>query len=420
MLSDILLHHWGKAMGFTATSGQRPPFARWLGTTNDVTRSFLAAGRIPGLINMAGGLPAPESFPVAEIAALAREVIEAHPHDALGYGPIEGLPELRDALANRFGSPALPLTRANVFVTSSGMQGLDLIGKVLLEEGGLIAGQFPTYLGALDAWRPRSPTFRNLILDAPDFDATAALEGAQFAYTVPNFSNPTGKMVGVGLRQALVDASYRTGAWLVEDDPYGTLHYDGEPLPRMIELSASARPGEPYVGPVIYMGTLSKQIAPGLRIGWVIAAPEMIEVLTIAKQGTDMCTSGVTQRIALAALESGLIEQIQPMIRDTYRNRRDALCAAMSEHLGEWFDWEVPVGGMFVWATGRDPMLDTDLLLQHAMAAGVCVAPSSVFDASGQNRHAIRINFTLNDPDRLTEGVKRLAGALTTMQAVRR
>ena len=397
----------------------RPSFAKWLGTTNDITRTFLAAGRIPGLINMAGGLPEPASFPASEISTIAREAIAAHPGDTLGYGPIEGLPELRDALAARFSSAALPLTRANVLVTTSGMQGLDLIGKALLEDGDLIAGQFPTYLGALDAWRPRSPRFRQMMLEAPDFEPMSALDGAQFAYTVPNFSNPTGRMVDVAMRQALVDAAHRGGTWLVEDDPYGALHYDGAPLPRMIELSARSRPGELYQGPVVYIGTLSKEIAPGLRIGWVVAAPEMIEALTMAKQGSDMCTSGVTQRIALAALEAGLIERIQPTIVDIYRRRRDALCAAMTEHLRDWFDWEIPTGGMFVWAVARDASVDTDLLLPHAMAAGVCVAPSSVFDASGKNRSAIRINFTFNEPGKLNEGVRRLAKAMMTMQARR-
>ena len=397
----------------------RPSFAKWLGTTNDITRTFLAAGRIPGLINMAGGLPEPGSFPAAEISLIAREAIATHPGDTLGYGPIEGLPELRDALAARFSSAALPLTRANVLVTTSGMQGLDLIGKALLEDGDLIAGQFPTYLGALDAWRPRSPRFRQMMLEAPDFEPMPALDGAQFAYTVPNFSNPTGRMVDVAMRQALVDAAHRGGTWLVEDDPYGALHYDGAPLPRMIELSARSRPGELYQGPVVYMGTLSKEIAPGLRIGWVVAAPEMIEALTMAKQGSDMCTSGVTQRIALAVLEAGLIERIQPTIVDIYRRRRDALCAAMTEHLRDWFDWEIPTGGMFVWAVARDASVDTDLLLPHAMAAGVCVAPSSVFDASGKNRSAIRINFTFNEPGKLNEGVRRLAKAMMTMQARR-
>src|SRR5215470_13801803 len=153
----------------------RPAFARWLGTTNDVTRGFLAAGRIPGLINMAGGLPAPEVYPAAELAAIARRAIEQHPRETLGYGPIEGLPELRDALAARFSTPALRLGQDNVLITSSGMQGLDLLGKVLLEEGDVIAAQFPTYLGALDAWRPRCPTYRNLVLEAADFDPVSAM-----------------------------------------------------------------------------------------------------------------------------------------------------------------------------------------------------------------------------------------------------
>ncbi|MFO1057067.1 MAG: PLP-dependent aminotransferase family protein [Dongiaceae bacterium] len=399
------------------TAPPRPRFARWLSTTNDVTRTFLGAGLIPDLINMAGGLPAPELYPVTELAAIAHRTIEAHPRDTLGYGPIEGLPALRDAVAARLSSPALRLGRDNVLITTSGMQGLDLLGKVLLEQGGLVAGQFPTYLGALDAWRPRAPTFRNMELESPGFVAATAFAGAQFAYTVPNFSNPTGRMVGVAARQELVDAAHRTGTWLVEDDPYGTLQYDGEVLPRLIELSARRSPGRPYDGPVVYLGTLSKQIAPGLRIGWLIADRPMIEALVIAKQGSDMCTSGVTQRIALAAIEDGLIERIQPAVVELYRRRRDALCAAMAAQLSRWFTWEVPVGGMFVWATARDPALDTDALLRHALAAGVCITPSSVFDAGGGNRRSIRINFTLNEPDRLAEGVRRLAAALVAMNA---
>ena len=393
----------------------RPAFAQWLGTTNDVTRRFLAAGRIPGLINLAGGLPAPETYPVAELADLAHRAITRHPQDTLAYGPIDGLPELRDALAAKFSTPALRLVRENVLVTTSGMQGLDLLGKVLVEEGGLIAGQFPTYLGALDAWRPRRPTYRNLALDAPGFDPAAALAQARFAYTVPNFSNPTGRLVGLAMRRALVEAAHGTGTWLVEDDPYGALHYDGAPLPHLIELSARKQPGRIYDGPVVYLGTLSKEIAPGLRVGWVVAAPAMIEALIMAKQGSDMCTSGITQRIALGALEDGLIERLQPGIVRLYRERRDALCGALSEHVAEWFDFEVPAGGMFVWAVARQPSLDTDRLLTAALAAGVCVAPSSVFDATGRSRHAIRLNFTFNPPATLAEGVRRLATALRTL-----
>ncbi len=395
----------------------RPAFARWVGTTNDVTRTFLAAGQIPDLINLAGGLPAPEVYPAAEIAEIARRVIAEHPHETLGYGPIEGLPELRDAVAQRYSSDALKLSRANVLITTSGIQGLDVIGKVLLEEGGVIAGQHPTYLGALDAWRSRMPRYRPMLLDRNDCDPAALLAGAQFAYTVPNFSNPTGKLVGMNMRKALVDAAHRTGTWLIEDDPYGGLHYDSDSLPHLIELSAQREPGVPYDGPILHLRTLSKEVAPGLRIGWVIGAREMIAALVMAKQGSDMCTSGITQRIALAAMEAGLIEKIQPGAVALYRARRDALCAAMAEHLASSFEWEVPSGGMFVWAVARDSTLSTDELLKHAMKAGVCISPSSVFDAAHQDRRAIRMNFTLNAPERLIEGVRRLAAAVRTMQA---
>jgi 2-aminoadipate transaminase len=309
----------------------------------------------------------------------------------------------------------LRLRRENVLITSSGMQGLDLIGKALLDEGALVAAQFPTYLGALDAWRPRNPSYRHLVLEQPGFDAAAALAGAQFAYTVPNFSNPTGRLVSLATREALVDAAHATGTWLVEDDPYGGLHYGGEKLPRLIAMSGSRLGAAAYDGPVAYMGTLSKEIAPGLRIGWVIAAPAMIEALTLAKQGSDMCSSGVTQRIALAALEEGLIEGLRPRMVSLYRERRDALCAALARHLDEWFEWEVPVGGMFVWVIARAPALDTDALLSATLKHGICVAPSSVFDSSGRNRRALRLNFTLNPPDRLAEGVRRLASALRAL-----
>lgn len=392
------------------TRTARRGFAGWLDETNDVTRLFLAAGQIPDLINLAGGLPEPATYPAAALARLAEAAVSRHPAEALGYAPIEGLPALRDRIAARFSTGALRLGRDNVLITSGGMQGLDLLGKVLLDPGGLVAAQTPAYLGALDAWRPRQPRYRPFRPDGNDFDPLAALADAQFAYTVPNFSNPTGRLVGTPQRRALVAAAEATGTWLVEDDPYGALYYDAEPLPRMLELAA--RPGEAYDGAVIYLGTLSKEVAPGLRIGWVVAAPEAIRALTLAKQGADMCTGSLNQRIALDALNSGLDAQALPAILRTYRRRRDALCAAMDAELAEWFGWEVPVGGMFVWAVARDPALDTDRLLEAALEAKVCVTPSSVFDPEGRDRRAIRLNFTLNPPDRLAEGVRRLAGAV--------
>jgi 2-aminoadipate transaminase len=274
-----------------------------------------------------------------------------NPADCLAYSPVEGLPALRDLIASRFSAPGLMLSRDNVLVTTAGMQALDLIGKVLLDTGGVIAAQSPTYLGALDAWKPRYPTYRPMYLETPRFDARPALEGAQFAYTVPNFSNPTGRLVGLEQRAALVAAAQATGTWLVEDDPYGALYYDGPRLPRMLTLSATG--SSAYTGPVIYMGTLSKELAPGLRIGWIIAAPEMIEALAAAKQGADMCTSGLCQRVAYDAIASGMIERVLPEILSRYKVRRDALCTAMSNYLADTFEWQAPSGGMFVWAVRR-------------------------------------------------------------------
>lgn len=389
----------------------RPAFAPWLGQGNDVTAVFLAAGQVPGLINLGGGLPDPALFPTGELADLAAQAIRSQPQDCLGYGPIPGLPALRDCIAARLSTDRLQLTREHVLITSGGMQGLDLVGRVLMQPGAVIAAQSPAYLGALDAWRPHQPAYRPMRTELPGFDAETALAGAQFAYTVPNFSNPSGRLVPLHERQALVAAAHRTGTWLIEDDPYGVLHYDGAALPRLLDLSAANAPG-PYAGPVIYMGSLSKELTPGLRIGWVVAAPEMIAALAMAKQGADLCSSGLSQVLALRALETGVIQRNLPRVLATYRARRDALCAAMQTHLSDQLDWQRPVGGMFVWARARDARLDTDRLLGHALQHGTCISPSSVFDPEGRDRGGLRLNFTLNPPDRLDEACQRLARAI--------
>ncbi|WP_394890445.1 PLP-dependent aminotransferase family protein [Mesorhizobium sp. AaZ16] len=400
-----------------AHSGGRPEFASWLSETNDVTQTFLSAGEIPGMINLAGGMPDPSLWPTTELSELAARAVSDHRGDALGYSPIEGLPGLRDLIAARFCGPGLSLTRRNILITTGGMQALDLLGKVLVDNRGLIAAQSPAYLGALDAWKPRCPAYRPMYLEEDGFDPVVALRGAQFGYTVPNFSNPTGRLVGLDLRQALVEAAYATGTWLVEDDPYGTLYYDTVPLPRMLALSGVD--DEVYSGPIIYLGTLSKELAPGLRVGWVIAAPEIIDVLVRAKQGSDMCSSGLCQRIAQDALAQGLTDRILPDVLNLYRARRNALCEALDLHLADKFHWELPSGGMFVWATAHDPAFNTDAMLPRALSNGVCITPSSVFDPTGQNRRGIRMNFTLNKPELLEEGVRRLAEVARAMEAER-
>jgi 2-aminoadipate transaminase len=400
------------ALRVTEANVSPPSVCAWLAKTNDLTSRFVAAGRIPGLINLAGGLPAMEAITTEELADLARDVILKHPEECMGYGPTDGLADLRDTIAARSSSSHLRLRRENVLITASGTQSLDLVGKVLIEPGGVIAAQFPSYVGAMDAWRPREPQYRDVTFGQDKPDLTSSFAGSQFVYSIPNFSNPTGKLVDLKTRETIVDAVHSTGVWLVEDDPYGALLYGGEPLPRLIELSARLSRTDVYEGPVVYMGSFSKELAPGLRIAWIIASPKMIRALTTAKQGTDLCSSGLNQRIGLAAMQNGLIERMRSTIVDLYRDRRDALCAAMDEHLVEWFDWDVPVGGMFVWATARDATLDTDRIVAAGLQAGVLVGPGSVFDPWSKNRRALRLNFTLNPPEKLAEGVRRLSAAV--------
>jgi len=389
----------------------RAPLAAWLAETNDLTSRFVGSAGIPGLISVAGGLPDPSLIPAETLADIAARVIRETPNESLGYGPTAGLPALRDAIAAQYRARGVNVTRDNVLITTSGTQGLDLVGKVLIEPGSRVGFDFPTYAGALDAFRPRRPELVDLDLGANDL--AQRLAGVSMAYLIPNFSNPTGHLVDLHTRQRLVDAG---DTWIVEDDPYGALYYDHAPLPSLLELSSRARRGDgPYDGPVIQLGTLSKQLAPGLRVGWVIAAPEMIAALTSAKQSADLCSNGLAQMMTLAAFRDGLIEDIRPRALALYRERRDALCAALARHLSDRFDWEVPVGGMFVWVRSKDPALDIDRLLDIGTEEGVLVGPGTVFDPMNIAGPALRLNFTGNPPEKLEEAMIRLRRALERM-----
>lgn len=390
---------------------ERPTFAAWLAGANDVTGRFLAMGADPANVNLAGGLPDPALFPAEAIAAAARRALEADPKTALSYAPVAGLDALREALAARMRAMgATAVTAENVILTGGSAQALDLLGKALVDPGDVIAAQAPTYLGALDAWRPRAPAYRPLDLPGGEAADPEALRGAKFVYTVPNFSNPTGALVGETERARILAAARAAGTWLVEDDPYGALFLDGPPLRTMLAMDAAVGPG-PYDGPVVYLGSFSKDLVPGLRVGWAVAAPALRAALTTAKQGADLSSSALTQAIALGVLEDGIIPRHLPGLLAEYRKRRDALCAAAEAHLSEWFRWERPSGGMFLWLEARDPAIDTDAVFARAAEAGVLVSPSRVFDPLGRDRTGLRLNFTLNDPERLALGVERLAAA---------
>ncbi|WP_332683339.1 aminotransferase-like domain-containing protein [Bosea sp. (in: a-proteobacteria)] len=407
-------------MTVSEPSAGRPALAHWLSTGNSITQQFMAIGGQADFVSLAGGLPAAELYPVEAIAAASERSLTRWGSAIFEYGPIEGLPALRAAVAARVSaSSGRRFGPENVLLTTGAMQGLDLVGKVLVDPGELIVSQFPTYLGALDAWRPRAPRYEKLdwSLQRPGHDA--ALRQAKFVYAVPNYSNPTGVLVSQAERAALLDKVLAAGTWLVEDDPYLPLQFDGPAGPGILAHHAARQPNGAYAGPVIYLGTLSKSLAPGLRVGWIVAEASMIAALALAKQSTDIASSLLTQALALEMIESDFEAQHTPQIVATYRERRDALCAAAGEHLGECFEWEVPPGGMFVWMRARTPEIDTDALYAHALQEKVAFVPSSVFDPEGALKSAMRVNFTRSAPEVLTEGVRRLAQAVRRQLAAR-
>jgi 2-aminoadipate transaminase len=388
----------------------KPAFARWLSQSNTITQQFLKIGGQADFISMAGGLPASEFYPTDAIADASTAALKRWGATALEYGPVEGFPALRQHIAERISREAgRHFGIENVLLTVGAMQGLDLIGKVLLDPEDKVVAQFPTYVGALDAWRPRQPAYVPLDWATQGLSDPAALASAKFVYTVPNYSNPTGALVPTQARQALLEKVIAAGTWLVEDDPYLPLQLDGSAGPSILALHGRMHPEGTYQGPVIYLGTLSKSIVPGLRVGWTIAAPEIIQAMVVAKQSSDLSSSMLTQAVALELLESGREAAHIPEIVTQYRARRDALCSAASAELADWFEWETPPGGMFVWMRTRDPRIDTDALYQFALEEKVAFVPGSVFDPEARLRSAMRVNFSRNTPEKLREGVRRLA-----------
>jgi 2-aminoadipate transaminase len=382
---------------------RRPGFAAWLRQGNSITQQFLSFGRRPGLIALSGGLPAPDLYPIPDVQEAARDALEKHGSAALGYGAVEGLFDLREAIARRLSTERLSLAPENVLITTGSLQAVELIGKALIDPADVILADYPTYLGALDAWLPRLPRYAELPHNGP-------WPEAKFAYVVPNFSNPTGAVLKRKAREALLSRSAESGIWLVEDDPYGELRYEGAVQPSLLEMSA-AQEADGYDGSVVHLGTLSKTIAPGLRVGWAVGAPDVIRALAQAKQGSDLSTSTFCQAVALELIRKDADRRHIPTLVDAYRERRDALCEAAQKHVADLFEWSVPEGGMFVWMTARQPEFDTNALLPFALEAGVSFVPGSVFDPGGMVSSSLRLNFTANPPNILQEGIRRLSRA---------
>jgi 2-aminoadipate transaminase len=370
-------------------------------------REILKLADKPGIVSLAGGLPAPETFPVAEVAEASARVLHDTPREALQYAASEGYGPLRDWVAADLARQGLAVTAAQVLITTGSQQGLDLLGKVLLDAGSRVAVETPTYLGALQAFAPCEADVQALEADAegPCPDGLAAAAGARFAYLLPTFQNPSGRCLGAARRAALVAAAARAGLPLVEDNPYGELWYDAPPPLPMAALAADAG------ADAVYLGSFSKVLAPGLRVGYVVAPASLYPKLLQAKQAADLHTPGFNQRIVHEVVRQGFLDRHLDAVRARYRLQRDAMQRALAAHLPAGCRWVPPAGGMFFWVE-LPAGIDAAALLPRAVEAGVAYVPGAAFYAAQPRAHMLRLSFVTVPPDRIDAGVAALAGVL--------
>ena len=379
-------------------------------------REILKTTERPGIISLAGGLPSADTFPVQAMRDASAAVLRDGAREALQYAASEGFAPLREWVAAEMATHGVACDAAQVLITTGSQQGLDLVGKVLIDPGSTVAVESPTYLGALQAFAPYEPEFVAIEGD-DDGPLPASLDAAcagmragmctgkdrpRFVYLLPNYQNPTGRCVGAARRLALVARAGELGLPIVEDNPYGELWFDQPPPP---PLSASAGDG------AVYLGSFSKVLAPGLRLGYVIAPRALYPKLLQAKQAADLHTPGFNQRVVHEVIKNGFLHDHVPTIRARYKAQRDAMRAALLAHLPPGCKWTAPAGGMFFWVE-LPAHIDTAALLPKAVDAGVAYVPGSTFYPHGGHAHTLRLSFVTVPPERITEGVAALARVL--------
>lgn len=382
-------------------------------------RELLKLTERPGVISFGGGLPAPELFPLASCEEACRKVLHEGGAAALQYSATEGYRPLRAMIARHTRRYGLNVEADNILITSGSQQALDLIGKVFVNPGDHILVERPTYLGALQAWTTYQAQYLTVAMDEEgmrvDEMDDALRAGPKFIYALPNFQNPTGVTLSLARRRRLVELADHYGVPILEDDPYGQLRYEGDHLPPLVEIDGQRR-GEdgPYSGNVIYLSTFSKTLAPGLRLGWIVASNDVIERLVQAKQGTDLHTSTFTQRVAFEMASGGFLDQHVRTIRAAYRDRRDAMIAAMAEHFPPGVTWTRPQGGLFLWVRFPEEVDAADVV-RETLKENVAFLVGSAFFVDDSGRNTARFNFSNASSERIRDGIRRIGAVLQRM-----
>jgi 2-aminoadipate transaminase len=378
-----------------------------------VIREILKLTERPGIVSLAGGLPSPDTFPVEAMRIAADRVLRDSPREALQYAASEGYAPLREWVAGELAAQGLHVCAAQVLITTGSQQGLDLVAKALIDPGSRVAVESPTYLGALQAFMPCEPEFTPIECDG-DGPVPEALRrdatGARFLYVVPNFQNPSGRSIGAARREEIARTAEAIGLPLVEDNPYGELWFEAPPP---APIAARWREG------TIYLGSFSKVLAPGLRLGYVVAPDAVFAKLLQAKQAADLHTPGFNQRLVYEVIRDGFLRQHVPTIRARYKAQRDAMQAALVAHLAtsgpHACRWTVPGGGMFFWLE-LPPGVDAEVLLPRAVERGVAFVPGAPFFAGAARANTLRLSFVTVAPEAIERGVRALAAALETMR----
>ncbi|NOV22579.1 PLP-dependent aminotransferase family protein [Cupriavidus necator] len=374
----------------------------------------------PEMISFAGGYPSAALFDAEGIGAASAQALRERPAECLQYGATEGVPALRDALAALMAERGAAVARDELLVTSGSQQGFDFLVRVLVEPGSVVLVEEPTYSATLQALRLAGADVRGVPSDqhGMDVDALAAMlaDGVlrpRLIYTVPTFANPTGATLSHARRLRLLELAARHQVVLVEDDPYGALSFDGAAPPALLALSGEVPGARPWL---VHLASLSKTLAPGLRIGWMVAAPEIIRRAVIAKQVSDLCTPPWIQLAVAQYLADGRLPAQVAREITFYRDKRDRLAESLRLAFGGRIRFALPAGGMFLWAS-LDGIDDAAALLPHAIAEKVLFVPGAGFYAAGRARPAFRLSFAGAAPAQIAEGVARLARAAARLDA---
>jgi 2-aminoadipate transaminase len=384
---------------------------------SSVIRELLKFTEQPDIISFAGGLPAPEVFPLKEFREACNVVLDTLGPQALQYGTTEGYTPLREMIAQRTARYSVEVSPDNILITSGSQQALDFIGRLFVNRGDYIVVESPTYLGALQAWNAYGAQYipvradeNGMIVD----ELEAALRiGPKFIYILPNFQNPSGSTLSLERRMKLVELADKYGVPIVEDDPYGQLRYEGEHIPSVVTLDSEFRGpnGGHYSGNVIYLSTFSKLLAPGLRLAWVIAPPQVIRKLVMTKQAADLHTSSFNQYVAYEVAKGGFLDEHVKTIRAVYKERRDVMIEMMEEMFPSSVTFSRPHGGMFLWGVLPEGM-DAAEVLKRAIEQKVAFVPGEAFHPTGGGKNTMRLNFSYSSPDTIREGITRLGTTL--------